>query len=152
MRPDIWTVSQVSSDPQRTPAEDSCPAGIPSPVCRTWAPPLTGTENPHTLSTPKGQEARLGQGQGALTCIPTQDHLPPTPAPVSSRVRKGGRGCSVQGWKEPLELGEQLGPSLYPCLSPQWPIYCTAPFILSTQDTRWHLYVNAPPGSQMQCF
>lgn len=150
MQPDIWTVSRVSSDPQRTPVEDSCPAGIPSPVCRTRAPPIDRHREPSHSEHPKGTRSQIRAGSRSPNLHPHP--RPSPPATVFSRVRKGGRGCSVQGWKEPLELGEQLGPSLYPCLSPQWPIYCSAPFILSTQDTRWHLYVNAPLGSQMQCF
>lgn len=150
MQPDIWTVSRVSSDPQHTPVEDSCPAGIPPPVCRTRAPPIDRHREPSHSEHPKGTRSQIRAGSRSPNLHPHP--RPSPPATVFSRVRKGGRGCSVQGWKEPLELGEQLGPSLYPCLSPQWPIYCSAPFILSTQDTRWHLYVNAPLGSQMQCF
>ena len=127
MRLDIWTLSRVSSDPQHTQAEDSCPAGTPSPACQTWAPPQT--QSTPTLS--EHCEGRRGARSGSPKLHTHQN--PSSTKPHLLWSNEGRAGVLCPGKVGAASVGDQLGPSSYLCSSPQQPVYCLVPFILNTQ-------------------
>lgn len=140
MRLDIWTLSRVRSDPQHTEAEDSCPAGTPSPACRSW-PPSTGREHP--TAPQREKKSQISLASGSSKWHPHRRPSPPYPHPVSSGARKQGWRCFAQSRKEPFCTLTHL---------PSGPFTAWPPSSSTPRDMHCHLYLNVPLGSQTQWF